>query len=286
MQGVSPRPRIKRHGGERTWDRSQSTLPDAFIWAKGRIHWRGCQTRQGPGFLVAPPSKPVVVNQILLHEQIARLASADLNECMEWLDTTAGWGGTGDVNMDGGGNKRIRVSGDQGLDDAVTHEHNLYNATGSIEAQARIDSYIIPCMVCRVFGEPFKGNAMRNRIPGYMWREMTKRTDPMDVLQYHTLPDLGIYIRERMKSHSTWIPTHQSSQQHVNGGGSGSRSSRTTLIGGTAKPFTTICVNAFSHSCCSVTAPQARNDASMDRSRMPLSPCPIRAPRLGACMGH
>ena len=177
---------------------------------------------------------------------------------MEWLERTIGWG----ADEEGQINKRIQISGNTELDASVTYEHKLYNATGSIEAQARIDAYIIPCMVCKVFGEPFQGNHMRNKIPGYMWKEMTRRTDAMDVLQYHTLPDLGIYIRSRIVSQSAWIPTYQSSHaplesgQLYSGGGKYC-ASRTSVI---------LCTTACSHSCCSVTAPQARTDASMDQT--------------------
>ena len=231
--------------------------------------------RERQGFSIAPPSKPVVVNPILLHEQVARLSLADLTECTEWLDTTIGWGGEEITEP----NMRIRVSGDPILDDAVVHEHKLYNATGSIEAQARIDSYIIPCMVCRIFGKPFEKQGIRNKIPGYMWSELIRRTDPVDVLRYHSLPDLGVYIRGRMMSQSTWVPTHQATQPNLNGGGGdiniggggdinigGGRTSSTLAPrgggGGGTKSSSMLCVTAFLHSCCSVTAPQARSDAN------------------------
>ena len=70
---------------------------------------------------------------------------------MEWLERTIGWGAEEEEP-----NGRIQISGNRELDASVMYQHKLYNATGSIEAQARIDSYIVPCMVCKVFGEPFQ----------------------------------------------------------------------------------------------------------------------------------
>jgi hypothetical protein len=69
------------------------------------------------------------------------------------------------------------VSGDRVLDNLVVAQHDLYKGTGSIEAQARIDQYIIPCMVVQGFGFPFSGNSLRDRIPGSMWVQMTSATD-------------------------------------------------------------------------------------------------------------
>lgn len=76
-----------------------------------------------------------------------------------------------------------------------------------LHEQARIDQYIIPCMVVQGFGSPFSGNSLRDRIPGSMWVQMTRATDIEDVLQYYTLPDLGEYVRERMCCQSVTVPT-------------------------------------------------------------------------------
>ena len=189
-----------------------------------------------------------------MHRQIAKLARADLDECLE---NTTGWG----VGFCDQENDRIRVSGNKELDDMVVYEHHLYKATGSIEAQARIDSYIIPCIVYKTFGEPFGGNLLRNRIPGYLWSEMTRRTDTMDTLQYHTLPDLGVYIRERMVSQSSWVPTSLSSSSISQQQQQNEAQIETPSKSNQQQQQQVGCVTAFAHSCCSVTAPQARNDS-------------------------
>jgi hypothetical protein len=94
-------------------------------WAEAKHHFWCSKTRKGPGFLIAPPSKPVVVNPILMHRQVAQLARADLDECL--AENTTGWGVSDQEN------DRIRVSGNKELDDGVVYEHHLYKATGSIE---------------------------------------------------------------------------------------------------------------------------------------------------------
>lgn len=213
-----------------------------IYWTETEYNFRSSQTRKRSGFLVAPPSKPVVVNQILMHHQITRLAKADLDECLENFDesnnnNTTGWGDFCDQEND-----RIRVSGNKELDDAVVYEHDLYKATGSIEAQCRIDAYILPCIIYKTFGEPFNGiNPLRNRIPGYLWSEMTKKTDTRDILQYHTLPDLGVYIRERMVSQSAWVPSSSSSLSSTLP--ESKNNNPISVVGCTI-------MTAFSHACC------------------------------------
>ena len=105
------------------------------------------------------------------------------------MDTTGG-GGHLNKDMD---NHRIRVSGNEDLDNAIVHQHEVYKVTGSIEAQARIDSYIMPCIIHQMFGEPYVGQkndrkgAIRNRIPGesstcqcHLHIPNTKHSDPLE----------------------------------------------------------------------------------------------------------
>ena len=162
-----------------------SRFTDQF-WSVSKGRFTDDIFRAGPGFLIAPPSKPVVVHGILLVEQINVLSEADLLECEEWVST--GWGVAGgdasvcdcDVShhgeRGGGGNnnKRLMVSGDAQLDAEIIMQHNLYKGTGSIEAQSRIDQYILPCVVWQTLGEPFNGIPLRDRIPQYMWTEMRR----------------------------------------------------------------------------------------------------------------
>lgn len=144
----------------------------------------------------------------MMSNQINQLSMIDLNECEDWMKNTSGWGDY--ENNNNINNTRIMVSGDDVIDKEIVHQHNLYKATGSIEAQARIDQYILPCIMHQTLGKPFQATpSIRDKIPGYMWKEMTRKTDIIDVLQYYTLPDLGEYIKERMISHSTLVPTYQ-----------------------------------------------------------------------------
>ena len=211
-------------------------------------------------------------------DQIVSLADADYRECI--------MGGGGHLNKDVD-NHRIRVSGNEELDDAIVYEHEVYKVTGSIEAQARIDSYIMPCIVHEVFGKPYTGlqndrkGAIRNRIPGYLWSEMTRRTDICDVPQYFTLPDLGVYIRGRMISLSSYVPTCVSSNlcdmESTLYNHHSSRTKNSTLAGqkrnrkqvsnpsNKSQAKTVLCnILAFSHSCCPSSAPRARQDAYED----------------------
>jgi hypothetical protein len=181
-----------------------------------------CEGWEEQGFLVAPPPKPVVVHRIWCASQILARADADRRECDQWYsgggNQATGWGGGCEEEEDDDDEdskkckSRIRISGDDSIDSKVELEHELYKATGSIEAQARIDSYIMPCIVLQTFGAPYEkgcivaGN-IRDRIPGYLWSEMIRATDIDDVLQYHTLPDLGMYVRERMTAQSVFVPT-------------------------------------------------------------------------------
>ena len=109
-------------------------------------------------------------------------------------------------------------------------------------------------------------NSLRNRIQGDVWREMTRATDTVDVHQYHTLPDLGVYIRERMCSQSVSVPTSQAvaaeSGVHCEGSARGVSGS----------------VLAFAHSCCSSSAPQARQDAQSDISSSPPADAQVSLP--------
>lgn len=249
--------------------------------------------------MIAPPSKPVVVHRILCMEQVLRLAEIDLKECTEWMmKNTTGWRGSNDVYQHD--NNRIRVSKNKEIDDEVAYQHEIYKATGSILAQARIDCFIIPCIVYQLFGQPYSGGegnnyktmmrAMRNRIPGYLWKEMTAKTDISDVLQYHTLPDLGVYIRSRMISSSVFVPTCGSSsspQQEYytsssleaevinnnntkirkRGGGRGNKRQKYLRDSENiqhASSNSLGSVLAFSHSCCPSSTPRARQDADND----------------------
>lgn len=109
--------------------------------------------------------------------------------------------------------KRIMVSGCDDLDQGIVSQHELYKWTGSIEAQARIDSYIIPCIIMRTLGRPYEGEpntqpgALRNHIPQYLWDCMVRPTDLEDVLQYGNLPDLGSYIHNRVLCQSVFVTT-------------------------------------------------------------------------------
>lgn len=85
---------------------------------------------------MAPSSKPVVAHQVLPTSRIMSLSGRDTEECNEWL-SSIGWGG--ETAEEDGGDSRIRVSGDRSIDDMISYEHTRYKATGSIEAQARID---------------------------------------------------------------------------------------------------------------------------------------------------
>ena len=217
---------------------------------------------------------------------------SDTAQCTKWTNTT-GWGGNQNRNKD---NCRIRVSGNKDLDDAIVYEHELYKASGSIEAQARIDRYLMPCIVMAIFGSPYVGHintrpgATRNKIPHYMWKEMIRPTEVQDVLQYHTLPDLGVYIRERMTSQAVFVPTCPSVSPSVTSGGSaevsgappqllkktpqgkGKKHSQSSSLPASSgwsaldigKSVLTN-VLAFSHSCCPSSAPQARMDAHEDQ---------------------
>lgn len=179
-----------------------------------------------------------------------------------------------------------------------------------MQAQARIDRYIVPCLVHMRLGRPLQGGqntqrgALRNRIPGYLWSEMVRPTDLEDVLQYGTLPDLGVYVRERMTSQSVFVPTCQSSSAQplqgmssvsstpralaaapastsmMPGSGSGGRRGHHARAeggggggsgrGASAEPAGVLgrgvlgSVVAFAHACCPSSAPHARQEAQSD----------------------
>lgn len=117
----------------------------------------------GAGFLMAPLPKPVVVHCILSAQQVVQRAGADHGECCAWMrqGQSTGWGGNRkgraeeeeeeDNRLDekkqedgkeeeeeeeeAAGVHRIRVTGDQELDDAIALEHEMYKATGSVEVR-------------------------------------------------------------------------------------------------------------------------------------------------------
>lgn len=158
----------------------------------------------------------------------------------------------------------------------------------------RIDRYIMPCVIRQALGDPFHGVPIRDRIPGYMWSEMIRETDVTDVLQYYTLPDLGVYVRERMVCQSVMVPTgtlHASAstppgggtadgtnaggekkhnrQKHASGGSrrssAGRSNSARSSAGRSSNPGasgeSSVCIMpAVAHSCCPLSGSQARND--------------------------
>lgn len=189
----------------------------------------------------------MVIHSLSNKRQILQRAKLDLDECVTLLgddqegirggeksdmgeDTREEEEGVQRMNLDLPShhvlkNERIMVSGVEDVDQGIVKQHNLYKMTGSIEAQARIDSYIIPCILIKVLGKPYVGlknqqdGALRNRIPSYLWDEMVKPTDVDDVLQYNTLPDLGAYIHARMICQSVFVttcPSHHNLQQQNN----------------------------------------------------------------------
>lgn len=167
----------------------------------------------------------------------------------------------------------------------------------------------MPCVIWQTLGEPFHGVPIRDRIPGYMWSEMVRETDVTDVLQYYTLPDLGVYVRERMVCQSVMVPTgtlhasastsatispsggtadgtnagskkKQNRQKHASGGSrrssagrnSAGRSSAGRSNNQGASGESSVCIMpAVSHSCCPLSGSQARNDHHSRLSSQKLS---------------
>lgn len=146
---------------------------------------------------------------------------------------------------------RIMLTGNAAFDKQVLHEHELYKGSGSIEAQARIDTFILPCIMYMMYPDahqPMKQqsnskctpsmNALKQpqpthptptskcipstnisslstqKLPTGVWEMLSCPTAMQHVTQYGTMPDLGNFIRERMLSQSIIVPTFV--QHHSN----------------------------------------------------------------------
>jgi len=152
-----------------------------------------------------------VIHQILGSAQIEKLAKEDYEEAI------TRWGG---MKMNVPTNlhekddfARIQISGNADIDHALLLEHELYKHTGSIHAQARIDCWIIPCILSQQLQRQGVGGTQPNsrckhQLRQGRWMDMLlDKTEIQRVLQYYSLPDLSIYIRERMLSSSMKAPS-------------------------------------------------------------------------------
>jgi hypothetical protein len=109
---------------------------------------------------------------------------------------------------------RICITDDDAFNLNILIEHEKYKGTGSIEAQAHIDAYILPCLMrmyyCKA-KEKQKGDG-RTIVPSSAWEILAGTPTPVQhVIQYATLPDLGLFIRERIVSTSILVPTYVTS---------------------------------------------------------------------------
>jgi hypothetical protein len=182
----------------------------------------------------------------------------------------------------------------------------------------------MPCVIWQTLGEPFHGVPIRDRIPGYMWSEMIRETDVTDVLQYYTLPDFGVYVRERMVCQSVMVPTgalhatppsgtsrssgmadgtnpgsekKQNRQKHAataSGGSRRSNSGRSSSARGNPgagllrSGKSSVCIMAaVAHSCCPLSGSQARNDhhQRLSDTVLPAQDDAVCLPRSCTSMG-
>lgn len=136
-----------------------------------------------------------MIKKLLSEFQLARLAQADHEECLanngshhKLTEEEDEWGGD------------LYNSGIAGLDARIKAEHAMYRWTGSVHAQARIDSYIMPCIMQQQ-QQQAKSHARLSSaiISTHVLQLLAAEPVPIySVLQYHTLPDLGDHIRARL----------------------------------------------------------------------------------------
>lgn len=154
-----------------------------------------------------PFEKPTVVRQLFTESQLARLAKADYEECRAVFGQSSTHQECHDNEWEG----NLYESGNAKLDNRIKIEYEMYKGTGSVHAQARIDSHIMQCILLAHILPPVQQPQQRHVLSLLAMEPLPIHS----VLQYHTLPDLGDHIRARLLAYQTYPLPQPCSQRKV-----------------------------------------------------------------------
>lgn len=145
--------------------------------------------------------KQVMTHPLLNTYQLARLAKFDYDECVLSLrlnhtelsaaTTKTGWRG----------DHMPKQEENDELSCRIAWEHQLYKGTGSVHAQARIDSYIAACIIVQqqqLLLQADKQKKKKSPRFSLLLFDDSLVLKIENVVQYHTLPDLGDAIRKSL----------------------------------------------------------------------------------------